>query len=368
APQQAPAIIAAVETKQVPNSGDAADDPAIWVDAREPARSLVIGTDKKGGLAIYDLAGQQLDYLAHGNMNNVDLREGFSLGGQAVTLVTASNRSRDTIAIYRLDPATRRLEDIAARPISTVTAYGACMYHSRSTGMFYYIVNSQRGEVEQWRLFDNGAGKVDAARVRAFDIGTQAEGCVADDELGQLYIGEEDVGVWKYGAEPAAGETRTSVDTTSGSRLVQDVEGITIYDAGGGTGYLIVSSQGNNSYAVYRREGNNAYLATFQIANGNGIDGVSQTDGIDVTSANLGPAFPRGMFVAQDGRNDGCNQNFKYVSWESIERALGQTPSSDGAHHTPVAAAGSALPNTSGKPLQSTQAAAFLPIVYGQGC
>ncbi|MEL6238776.1 MAG: phytase, partial [Pseudomonadota bacterium] len=29
---------------------DAADDPAIWRNAADPAKSLIVGTDKKGGL------------------------------------------------------------------------------------------------------------------------------------------------------------------------------------------------------------------------------------------------------------------------------------------------------------------------------
>jgi len=315
APQEQ-SIAAAIETEPIPHSGDAADDPAIWVDPRDPARSLVIGTDKKGGLAVYDLAGQQLDYLADGKMNNVDLRERFPLGGQSITLVTASNRSRDIIAIYRLNPDTRRLENLAARPIKTLKAYGACMYHSRASGEFYYIVNSEKGEVEQWRLFDDGAGKVDAARVRAFDVGSRTEGCVADDLLGHLYIGEERVGVWKYAAEPTAGEARTSVDAAQPhGRLAEDIEGLAIYDAGAGNGYLLVSSQGDSSYKVYRREGDNHYLGEFRIAAYQAIDAVSDTDGIDVTSANLGPAFDAAGVALDWWDNDDGNQNFKFVAW-----------------------------------------------------
>jgi 3-phytase len=67
---------------------------------------------------------------------------------------------------------------------------------------------------------------------------------------------------------------------------------------------LIASSEGDNSYAVYTRTGDNAYLGAFRIVDGKGIDGSSDTDGIDVTTANLGSAFPRGLFVAQDGSND----------------------------------------------------------------
>jgi 3-phytase len=322
-------VTPAVETAQVPDSGDAADDPAVWVHPGDPSLSTVIGTNKKGGLAVYDLAGRQLQYLADGKMNNVDLRTGFPLAGQSVALVAASNRN-SSIALYKVNPQTRQLEDVAARQIASGAGYGACLYRSAASGKFYFFGNSERGEVEQWELFDNGAGKVDASLVRSFAVGTQTEGCVADDEFGHLYIGEEDVGIWKYGAEPTAGITRTQVDTTqSGGHLTADVEGLTIYDAGNGAGYLLASSQGNNSYVVYRREGTNAYLTTFQIAGSDRIDDVSQTDGIDVTNANLGPTFPQGMFIVQDGKNDGCNQNFKYVSWQLIADTLGETQSSN---------------------------------------
>ena len=73
--------------------------------------------------------------------------------------------------------------------------------------------------MEQWELFDNGSGKVDGVRVRSFDVGSQTEGMVADDQLGYLYVGEEDVGIWRYGAEPtdpADNANRFLVDSTNG--------------------------------------------------------------------------------------------------------------------------------------------------------
>ena len=110
-------------------------------------------------------------------------------------------------------------------------------------------------------------------------------------------------------------------------RLKDDVEGVGIYDLGGGRGYIVASSQGNNSYAVYRREGDQAYLGSFAVIAdaAKGIDGVSETDGLEVTSANLGPGFEYGAMVAQDGRNvlPVENQNFKIVPWSSIAAALG---------------------------------------------
>ena len=59
-----------------------------------------------------------MQWLPDGEMNNVDFRPGFPLAGQAVALVTASIRTNNSLAIYRVNPATRQLENAAARTIS----------------------------------------------------------------------------------------------------------------------------------------------------------------------------------------------------------------------------------------------------------
>lgn len=311
-------VVATVETAAVPHSGDAADDPAIWVNPSNPADSIVIGTDKQGGLAVYDLTGKQLQYLADGNMNNVDIRTGFSLGGQQVALVTAGNRSNNTIAIYKVNTSTRMLENVAARSISTTSVYGSCMYKA-ADGTVYYFINSKSGTVEQWKLFDNGSGKVDGTKVRTFSVGSQPEGCVANDQTGDFYIGEEAVAIWKFSASPTGGTTKTQVDKAgSGGHLVSNIEGLAIAYTPSGS-YLMASSQGNSSYVVYQLSGSTAtYVKTFKIVDGGGIDGTSGTDGIDVYAGNLGSSFPSGVFIAQDGSNSGGNQNFKLVPLQAI--------------------------------------------------
>jgi 3-phytase len=338
-------VVPSVET---PDSSGA-DDAAIWIHPTDPALSTIIGTIKtsNNALRVYDLAGNQLQSIASGNVNNVDLRYNFSLSGQATAIVTGSNRSNDSIVIYKIDPNTRLLSSVAARTISTgMDIYGLGMYVSPVTGKFYTFVTSEAGEVQQWELFDNGAGKVDATRVRTFFVGSQSEGLVADDVHGWLYVGEEDVGIWKYSAEPGGGAARTQVDATGGGHLSADVEGLSIYYKPDGTGYLLASSQGNSEFAVYRREGGNAYLGNFKLIAGGGIDAVTVTDGFDVTNFPLGPQFPQGMFVAQD--ND---VNFKLARWDSVATAFGGLLTSDtawdprtvGAPVTPATVAGREL-------------------------
>jgi len=314
-------VQATVETDPVPGSGDAADDPCIWIHPTNPALSTVIGTDKSGFyLLVYDLDGSEIQRVSSGKMNNVDLRYNFPLGGSTVALVTATNRSNDTIEAYTVDPATRKLE--AAGSIAAgLAVYGMCMYVSPVNGDTYVFVNSSGGRVEQWRLGDGGSG-VTGTRVRSFNVGSIVEGCVADDERGYFYVAEETQGIWRYGAEPGDGTTRTLVDATgSGGHLTADVEGLAIYYAAGGAGYLLASSQGDSSYVAYERGGDNAFVMKFRVVTGGGIDGTSDTDGIDVTNLALGASFPQGLFVVQDGGNDSGNQNFKLIPWESVAAA-----------------------------------------------
>ena len=70
------------------------------------------------------------------------------------------------------------------------------------------------------------------------------------------------------------------------------------------------------------RAATGAYLGSFRVTAGNSSDDCDQTDGIDVYAGSLGPAFPNGLFVCQDGFNDAPGtsgtQNFKYVRLDAV--------------------------------------------------
>src|SRR5262245_14639042 len=92
--------------------GDAnADDPAIWVNTANRARSLVIGTKKNAGLDVYDLQGRTLQSIpaAPGRFNNVDV---VKLGKR--DLVVASDRGLDKLRIFAIDPNSLKLTDVTA--------------------------------------------------------------------------------------------------------------------------------------------------------------------------------------------------------------------------------------------------------------
>ncbi|MGH1385516.1 phytase [Kordia sp.] len=318
-------VYATMETAQVSSTDDAADDSCIWIHPTNVMESKIIGTNKQEGLVVYDLSGKQIFQYPVGRVNNVDIREGFVLQKDTVAIVTASNRTSNTITVHKVNPLDGSLEDVALKPLQSKLAeiYGLGMYKSAKTDKMYVIANGKDGNVEQWELFET-AGKVAGKIVRTFAVGNQTEGIVADDYHGNLYIGEEEKALWKYDAEPDASTVRKAIATVGDTNMKADFEGVTLYDKGEGIGYIILSSQGNNSYAVFDRI-TNAYIGSFNIADGAEIDGTYDTDGIDVTSVAF-TKYPKGFFIAQDGANtkgkDSLNQNFKLVDWKSIETAL----------------------------------------------
>lgn len=321
-------VMPVAETEPVASSGDAADDPAIWVHPRDPAQSLIVGTDKQRGLQLYELDGRLLQALPDGRLNNVDLREGFILGDRTTVLVAATNRTRRTISFYLLDPDARRLERVGPDlPTGFEDPYGICLYAARDGAHYVFASEADTGRIRQWRLRGE-SGSVAGDLVRTIAVGSQAEGCAVDDETGDLYVAEEDVGLWKYRADPRGGRGRQAIDRVAGrSGLAADLEGVAIWRGRDGRGFIVVSNQGADSYAVYRREAGHEFVGQFRIVADpqRGVDGTGETDGLDVTSSAVGADYPQGLLVVQDGRNEpaGERQNFKLVSWRDVAAALG---------------------------------------------
>jgi len=312
-----------VETTPVLSDGDAASDVAVWVNPADPSASLVIGADRRGGLESYDLKGKRVQRLSRlaGDVNGVDLRSGFSLGGQTVALVGTGGRA---MSFFRLDPVGRQLHEVGARAFPTKGADVAfCLYRSAVTGRFYAFVVEPDGDVTQYELFDQG-GLVDARVVRSWPLGSAAGGCVADDETGRLFVSEKRSGIWRYNAEPDASPIgRTRIDRVGGDgHLAGEAAGLALVTQPGRRGYLLASSRGDSTFAIYRRGRDNAWLGQRDVVDGTVADGCSDTTGIEAVAANLGPDFPAGIFVCQDGDNtppgSSGRQDFKYVRLENV--------------------------------------------------
>ena len=168
----------------------------------------------------------------------------------------------------------------------------------------WVVLNGKDGLFVQFELREDYS----LAEARRWRTETQPEGCVADDDNGLLYIGEEGYGVWRLGADPGTPAQLASFAAIEDGELTADVEGLALYRTEG-MHYLVVSSQGDNSYALYDTA-SGTHIGSFRIGDHPQIDDTSDTDGIAVTSTPL-PGFPEGLLVVQDGDNPGGNQNFK---------------------------------------------------------
>ena len=322
-------VTADAETDPVTSGGDAADDICIWVDTHNPGKSLIIGTDKNdtnGSLTIYDLSGRALFTEPVPDANNVDLRNGFFPDtGSPVPLVVTDRAVDCSVLFFSLDTLQPALHRLTVTGSIGITPYGICFYVSPETGKWFIFVTERSGTIVQASIEPTGRDTVALKPVRTIRLSGISEGCVADDANRAVYIAEENRGIWRFGAEPEDDSTDgILIDSTGSNRIRADIEGLTMFiPRSPGSGYLIASIQGNSSYAVYDRQQPHAYRGSFCIEQGETIDAVTKTDGIDVTSFPLGALYPEGLFVAQDDRNDTGAQNFKLVSWEKIKNALG---------------------------------------------
>lgn len=296
---------------------DAADDPAIWRNPGNPAASLVVGTDKKGGLYVYDLKGAQKSFLAGPGLNNVDLIE---LSGGRV-LVVASDRSdlaKVQLFLALLDTASGKLASAGKIAVGPGEGYGICMVKpAGAPGIVAF--SAPKGGTIYRTLITEAGGAFTGTTTTLAQVPTQTEGCIADPRTNTLYIGEEDAGIWAI--DTATGAKRM-VAVIDNKMLVADVEGLAIAPLGKDGGYLVASSQGDNAYAVFRLP-DVTPVGRFRIAAG-AFGSTEETDGIELDNRDFGPDFPKGLFIAQDGMNAPAAQNFKYARWDDILSALGE--------------------------------------------
>lgn len=230
APSPAPTVTVTARAQTVPvgtGAADAADDPAIWRDARRPSRSLIVATDKKAGLYVYGLDGKVRHFVPDGRLNNVDLID----MGRARVIVIASDRGDKAAArlrIYRLDTRRARLVPLGVVPGGAGEAYGVCLARRGDRIDAYSVL--KHGTIVQVRIGLDPAPR--AELLRELHLASQTEGCVVDPRSETLYVGEEEVGIWAFDARAEAPATPRLVAPVDGHHLVADVEGLALAPQG----------------------------------------------------------------------------------------------------------------------------------------
>ena len=382
----APYIEASYETTPIPAGVDSTDDVALWLSPETPARSLIIGVSKTktkdgnhAGLGLYDLQGQQLVYLEHDRLNNVDLKYGFKMNDKSIDIAVASNRDKKALSIFHVsDNSLQLLADLpllnhSGKPIDE-EPYGLCLSSPGKSGGFFASTPMKSGIIYQHELrYNNGALSLNFSHAidtslflnrdqqqHLIDITLkevilekerprdqlieklskklnhrfQLEGCVVDDEKQILYFGMENLGVWKLAlnkhpyqakliaqVQYAKSEIKKGTLAEERSVFTTDIEGLALHYGANSKGALLVSVQGLNEYAWIDRE-TDRYLGSFKLTYGS-TDPVTETDGLDILSTPLGKDFPSGILVVHDHHNtdthgDLQNANYKIISLDRV--------------------------------------------------
>lgn len=318
------AVKPVIVTDPVPHD---TDDPAVWINPQDPAQSLIIGTDKEqdGGLYVFDLAGKLIPEKSVKPLqrpDNVDVEYGLTLAGKPTDIAVVTERFSHKLRIFSL-PDMRPVDGGGLEMFVGETGpmfrdlMGIALFKTK-TGEIQAIVGRKNGPTDgsylwQYRLDDDGSGKVRATLLRKFGQYSgrkEIEAIAVDDKLGYVYYSDEGQGVRQYHADPARGNAELALFATTG--FAEDHEGISIYETSDSTGYLLVSDQGANRFQVFRREGSpqkpyeHVHVKTIPVS-------ATQSDGSETVSVPLNARFRHGLFVAMSD-----DRTFQLYRWEDL--------------------------------------------------
>jgi len=302
------------------------DDPAIWINYQNPSLSLVIGTDKggesgEGGLYVFDLDGK-IDTSKTVRLqrpNNVDVAYGLKMADRMTDIAVCTERNTNKIRVFSLPDMLAIdgggievfVDDTLRSPM------GIALFTDLKTNNIYAMVGRKTGPktgyIYQYLLSTDNSNTVKGQLVRKFGNFSglkEVEAIVVDNELGYLYCSDEGVGVRKYYAHPDSNNIELALFATND--VSEDHEGLSIYKANDGTGYIILSDQQSDQFLIYPREGSKENKHQHQLIKTIKTN-TDESDGSDVTNIPLNDAFRNGLFVAMS--TDGT---FQYYRWEDL--------------------------------------------------
>lgn len=298
-----------IETEATPHD---TDDPAVWINHKNPALSLILGTDKEsdGGLYVYALDGKiihEKSYRPLRRPNNVDVEYGFQYLDSLIDIAAVTEREALKLRIFSV-PEMQPIDGGGIPIFEGETGengwpMGIALYKKPGNPEIYVIAGRKFGPSDstyiwQYLLSANPEGRVTAQLVRkfgAFSGKQEIEAIAVDDTLGYVYYSDETVGIRKYYADPALGNQELALFGVDGFK--EDQEGIALWPTGKGAGYLTVSDQQANAFRLFPRGGRtdlpheHPYLSSLLLS-------TQDTDGCEFAVFPFNQQFPEGFFIA----------------------------------------------------------------------
>lgn len=357
---------------------------AVWLHPTDLTQSLILGVNGVDGLVAYGLDGGAQAPAVSGLFTTVDVRYGFPLSGQEVSLVATGARD-GTLSFYALNSSTRLLQSL---PLTQALALGAsvsCAVLWHPTGTSDYELFAFGGSsLRNWALKDDGAGRILATELgSAVSTAGSVTGCAVDEPTQSLYYTVASQGLLRIRFLPDGGSINTVLANVGGTdtAIGSSVAGVSLLRTSGGGSVLISSpgpsGNGNTVFSAYDRL-TSAPVGSFQLPADGGFSAVQLSAGLASTNMGLGVDFPQGMLVLHDGRNAGLTPNFKLVSWGAVASALGLGTDSvldPRAEGPPLLADGGVAPadggssgSSSGASRPTSTSAGFPPQSTGCGC
>jgi 3-phytase len=301
-----PLVTPALFTETV---GTDADDPAIYVNVKNPEKSLIIGTDKtsapEGSLYAFNLEGKTVGKTTGiDRPNNVEIIQNFP--ETKATLVVTTERLQNRIRIYKLsfEPG-KTFTDVTG----TTAVFQGEMGEDRAPmgiaayefkGKTFIFVTPKAGSktkhLEQHEVvFNPKTGKYNLVFVRRFGNYSgvkETESITVDQANNRVFYSDETQGIWVYDARPDSEDKQIAFIQNKDHS--GDHEGLAL------TKKYLVSTDQRKDETVYWLYNRNTFAPTggFRAA-------VDSTDGIEIYTGNLGKRFPKGIMVAMNssGKN-----------------------------------------------------------------
>lgn len=334
--QQAAVLQPVAATAAVANDPD---DPAIWRDAADPGRSLILGTNKiaapDGALYAFGLDGAIKQVIRPlDRPNNVDVEYGLSTPSGPIDIAVVTERLQRRLRVYRISRDGLTPIDGGGIPVldgqagEAAMPMGVSLYRRPHDGEVFAILAPKTGATAnylwQYRLrFDAQAGVVRGAQVRRFGrySGTgEIEAVAVDDALGYVYYADEEFALRKWHADPDHADAARELAVFGRGGFTLQREGIAILANADGTGFIVCNDQipGGSTLHIYRREGqpgrphdHGAPVAVVKTT-------ADSTDGIDATPAALGERFPAGLLVMMNS----SSRNFQLYDLRDLRAVL----------------------------------------------
>jgi|GEM_PF-3432157 len=362
-----PRVEAIVETTPIPAGEGDTDDPAIWVHPTLPEKSLILGTSKygkngQGGLAVYNLQGQELQFLAGNKLNNVDLDQDLAI---------ATNRSLNALDFFTIEDGVVSFSGRAPlfdQQGQSFEPYGLCVSPLDESQLSIFLP-TKSGIVFHFQALRQPPYSINL--IESIDIGSQVsleqdtlirdvvtkevlaegdedeleeklqerfilEACVFDPLRKKVYIGMENLGIWSldFSQPNPKPKLMTSIqgswtdigewEKPGTSRITDDIEGMDVIQRGDQS-YLLFSSQGISEFSLFDLQAER-WMENFQIGL-NTTDPITFTDGLAVVTQALGSQYPQGILVVHDDQNTDAQgnvqrANYKIVSLADVWQAL----------------------------------------------